>query len=137
MTIQVSSTAKQAKSTITKNLLDAGTGAARIELYSDPRTAIDAHVTATLLATITLDDPCGTVDEDGLHLVASTTGQALVDGIVTWGRATDSDGHAVFSGTALQFDDVNVATAAFVIDKAQVYAGGFIVLAQATLSEGG
>lgn len=135
--IQVSAANKLAKSDATKAQIDAGSGPGKIEFYGSPRTAIDATVTATLIATITLTDPCGTTDATGLHLTSTTPGQVVANGTITWARVVDSDGNSIFSGIALQLDDPDAATAAFKIDKVDVFAGGFISLAQADLAEGG
>lgn len=135
--IQVAAATKQAKSEATKAKIDTGSGPGRIDFYTSPRTAIDAAVTATLIASITLNDPCGTVDATGLHLTSATPGQVVSAGIIAWGRVVDSDGHPVFSGTALQIDDPLASTAAFKLDKIDVLLGSFISLAQADLAEGG
>lgn len=135
--IQVAAATKQAASEARRVKIDSGSGPGRVEFYSTPRTPIDSAITATLIASITLTDPCGTVDATGLHLTSSAPGQVVANGMISWARVVDSDGNPVFSGIALQLDDPDVATAAFKIDKVDVFAGGFISLAQADLAEGG
>ena len=135
--IEVSAATKLAKSEATKTKIDGGSGPGKIEFYASPRTAIDATVTATLIATITLTDPCGTTDATGLHLTSTAPGQVVANGTIAWARVVDSSGNPVFSGIALQLDDPAASTAAFKIDKVDVFAGGFISLAQADLAEGG
>lgn len=135
--VQVSSLCKLAASNARKSVIDAGTSNGKIRLYTSPRTPIDTLVTATLIVEIPLTDPCGTVDLTGLHLTSSGMAQVVNSGVIDWGCVVDSDGNPVFSGTALQFDDPSVATAAFVLDRVSVFSGAFVTLLDATLSEGG
>ncbi len=83
--------------------VDAGSGPGVIEIRtgSKPASANDA-ATGSLLATITLDDPAfdgasdGTADLLGVPL----SGTGVADGTAGWFRVKDSDGGAVFDGTA-------------------------------------
>jgi len=82
--------------------LDAGAGAATIEVRSgsQPATANDA-ATGTLLATFTLADPAFGAASGGVANLASTprstTGAAA--GTAGWFRAKDSNGATVFDGS--------------------------------------
>ncbi|MFI7468156.1 hypothetical protein [Nonomuraea sp. NPDC049646] len=82
--------------------LDAGAGAATIEVRSgtQPATA-DAAATGTVLATFTLADPAfGPASGGGANLLStprSTTGSAA--GTAGWFRAKDSNGNTCFDGS--------------------------------------
>lgn len=84
------------------DLLDAGSGAATIEVRtgSQPATANDA-ATGTVLATFTLADPAFGAASSGVATMASTprttTGSAA--GTAGWFRAKDSAGATVFDGS--------------------------------------
>lgn len=135
--VQVSKACKRAKSIATKDMINAGNGAGRIEFFGGTMPLIDDANPNTLIVAITLDDPCGTVDDYGLHLTSTTPGQCQADGVITWGVVVDSDGNKVFSGSAKLITDPDANTAAFLLDKVTVYTGGFVALAAAILSEGG
>jgi len=69
--------------TLVRDAIDAGTGAGLLKIYSE------ADV---LLASITLDDPCGTINAAGrLTITAPSAGTGLADATATWGEFTDSD----------------------------------------------
>lgn len=137
MTLALDSTVKQSRSAAVRNAIDAGAGPGVIKFYSAPRPVTGAAPTGTLLGTITLTDPCGTVDNVGLHLVAEAVTQAIAGGVITWARVTDSDGTFVFDGDVRDASAPDIAIADFLIDSQVVYAGGFLVLASAVLAEGG
>lgn len=79
-----------------------------------PATAATAITTQTLLATVTLASPMGTVS--GLTLTVSATAAAavLATGTATWGRFATSaavdvaDGDVGLSSSAINVDDVNL-----------------------------
>jgi hypothetical protein len=124
-----------------KTLVDLAATPGKILLYTTPRPASGGDVPAgTLLATVILSDPCGTVDATGLHFTADAPVQAVAAGVVVWGRLCDGDGNWIIDGDARRSDDIDVghiADAIFVIDEDQVYVGSFITLVSATLAEGG
>lgn len=136
MTLALSARNKLAASTARMNDIDLAATPAKILLYPDPRPATGAAATGEL-AVITLSDPCGTVDADGLHLTALLPAQAGAAGIIRWGRIVDGDDAFVLDGDVRLLDDTDAAVADFIIDVAQVYPGSFINLVSATLAEGG
>lgn len=95
--LRLSTTARNAAADAVVDLLDAGAGAATIEIRSgtqpaDPQTA----ATGTLLATVTLADPAAGSASSGTATIsdpASVTGAAA--GTATWARFKDSTGAAV------------------------------------------
>lgn len=137
MTLALDAAVKQARSTAIFNAINAGAGPGLIKFYSAPRPVTGAEPTGTLLGTITLTDPCGTVDNVGLHLVAEAVTQAIAGGVITWARVTDSADNFVFDGDVRDASAPDIAIADFLIDSQVVYAGGFLVLASAVLAEGG
>lgn len=70
--------------TLVRDAIDAGAGAGILKIYSE---------TDVLLASITLSDPCGTIDAVGqLTITAPAAGAGVADGTATWGEFTDSAG---------------------------------------------
>jgi hypothetical protein len=84
------------------DLLDAGSGAATIEIRSgsQPATA-NTTATGTLLATFTLADPAFGAASSGVATMASTprTTTGVAAGDAGWFRAKDSSGTAVYDGS--------------------------------------
>lgn len=101
MTVRLATATRNAMVTAWLDLLDAGSGAGKIRIYSgsQPASAQDS-ATGTLLAEITLNDPAfskfggvGTIDSDpALTDTVDSTGTA------GWFRALDSDNNTVFDG---------------------------------------
>ncbi|NUW45557.1 hypothetical protein [Nonomuraea rhodomycinica] len=101
MALRIPTAARNAAIDAVVDLLDAGAGAATIEVRtgSQPATANDA-ATGTVLATFTLADPAFGSASSGVATLASTprstTGVAA--GTAGWFRAKDSNGNTVFDG---------------------------------------
>lgn len=105
MTIHISTAARNAAANAAVDLLDGGSGAAKIRIYSGaqpagPDTAIGAQV---LLAELTCSDPAFAAAATGVKTldntpVLSTTG--LAAGTAAWFRAVDSANVAVIDGSA-------------------------------------
>lgn len=95
--LRLATTARNAAADAVVDLLDAGAGAATIEIRSgtqpaDPQTT----ATGTLLATVTLIDPAAGSASSGAATITdpvSVTGAAA--GTATWARFKDSNGAAV------------------------------------------
>ena len=83
-----------------KNDIDAGSGPGIQRIYTGAMPAsVDDPATGTLLAELTLTDPCGTVTAG--ELIFSTIVQdaaANADGVAGYVRTYDSDLNAVFDG---------------------------------------
>jgi hypothetical protein len=83
------------------DLLDAGSGAGTLKLYtgSQPASAGDAP-SGTLLATITLSDPAFGAAASGVATLAGTplSGTGVAAGTAGWARLADSAGNTVFDG---------------------------------------
>ncbi|WP_433252876.1 hypothetical protein ACQPYK_08590 [Streptosporangium sp. CA-135522] len=102
MAIRLPTTVRNIAVDAVVDLLDAGSGAATIEVRtgSQPASA-DSAATGTLLATFTLADPAFGAASSGTATLAgtprSTTGAAA--GSAGWFRAKDSSGTTVFDGS--------------------------------------
>ena len=115
--------------------LDAGAGAGLIKIYTGTQPATGGALSGnTLLGTLTLSDPSGTMSNGVLTFdTVSDDVSADADGTITWARFTDSDSNTVFdvdcgvtgSGAALTFNAVTVTT------------GGVIQVTSASITEGG
>ncbi|MGW4422536.1 hypothetical protein [Streptosporangium sp. NPDC004631] len=104
MATRISTAARNAACDAVVDLADAGSGAAKIRVYTGtqpagPGTAI---TTETLLAEFTLADPAFGSAASGVATLASTpratTGVAA--GTATWFRMLDSDNVAILDGSA-------------------------------------
>jgi len=105
VTIHISTAARNAAANAAVDLLDGGSGAGKIRIYSGtqpagPDTAIGAQV---LLAELTCSDPAFGTASTGVKTldntpVLSTTG--LAAGTAAWFRAVDSANTAVIDGSA-------------------------------------
>lgn len=107
-------------------LADTGSGPSTIAIYdlADPGTR-------TLLATITLDKPSGSIVTGKIKLAqASSTGDiVLVTGVPTWAEWLDGSGQLLATCTVSAEDgegDLKISSRA----DGQVFAGGFITLTE-------
>lgn len=102
MATRLPTASRNAATNAVVDLLDAGSGAATIDIRSgtQPAAAIDT-ATGTLLCTVTLADPAfgnsGTGTATLLGVPLSGTGVA--NGTASWFRAKDSDGTTVLDGS--------------------------------------
>ena len=94
-TLHLSTAAANAMLVPLRDTIDAGTGAGTIRIYTGtmPTLTTDAVTTQTLLGTLTLSDPCGTVASKKLTLSSITQdSSADADGVAAWARLADSNG---------------------------------------------
>ena len=100
MALRISTSARNAAADAIADLVDAGTGAGTLRIYTGTQPATpNTAVTGTLLATVTLVDPAFGAASTGVVTLAdpgSVTGAA--DGTAGWFRVYDSDSNAVFDG---------------------------------------
>ena len=111
--------------------LDAGSSNGYIEFYAGTQPVTGGTAT-TLLGTVTLADPAGTIGT-GVLTFDTITDDVSADatGTVTWCRFFDSDANIVLDG-----DCGNVASSALVkFDNPDLIAGGTIHIASGTLTE--
>lgn len=101
MATRLTTAARNASTDSVVDLVDAGTGAGTLKIYtgSQPASANDA-ATGTLLATVTFADPAFGASASG---TAAATDPAPVTGAATgtagWFRVADSAGTTVFDGS--------------------------------------
>jgi hypothetical protein len=110
--------------------IDSGAGAGTLTIYSGTRPATGGTET-TVLAVLTLSDPCGSVT-NGVLTVSAITDDASANatGTASWARLKDSDGNAAAdmsvgtSGADINFDSVSFV------------AGGNVSVTSLTITEG-
>lgn len=118
--VTLSTAGKTAVLTAINDLLNAGSGAATIKLYTGTKPAGPniAVTTQTLLGTLTCSDPAGSIDGSQQLVFGSITQDSSADnnGTATWARLADSNGTAVIdvdvtttgSGGFLQMNTTNI-----------------------------
>lgn len=105
------------------DLIDAGSGAGAIKLYTDDD---------VLLAEIPLDDPAGTVDEDGLLTLAiDGTDTALATGICTYATVSDSDDNVLVTLPVQEGEEA--VSGYLVINSESIFQGVTVSILSATI----
>ncbi len=123
---------RNARAQVIADALDGGTGPAKWLFYTGPQPAAGAAITTqTLLATVLLTDPCGTVSNGTLTLSSAGDVLAVASGVIAWARLTDS------ADTIVMDADVSAlgGGGAITIDNTQVYTGGTVRILSAALTE--
>lgn len=121
--------------TAIKNRIDLGSGPGLIKVYdgtmpASPETAI---TTQTLLGTLTLSDPCGTVSGKTLTFSAITQDiSADTNGVIAFCRIIDSNGNVVVDGDA----STTLGTGMFKFNTTTVVAGGPIAMTSGSITVG-
>jgi len=109
--------------TLVKNAIEAGAGAGELRIYS----AADV-----LLATITLADPCGTIDAQGqLTITPAAAGTGAADGIAAWGQFVDSDGAWVMRAPVQQ--GASPVSGVIVLSTISIITAATVTLVSATV----
>lgn len=133
MTTQYIDAVKYERMTAVKAKIDTGSGTAGIKVYTTPRPATGAAPTgATLLVTINLNNPCGTVTDGDLALDTEAQSTIAADGAPSWARVTDRDGNAVGDMTV----GLPGSGADLEIGASYLYAGGKLTPTSAYLRDG-
>ncbi len=123
---------RNARAQVIADAIDGGSGPGEWRFYTAPQPAAGgALTTQTLLATVLLTDPCGTVSDGVLTLSSAGDVLAVAKGIIAWARLTDS------AGTFVVDADVSAlgGGGAITIDNTQVYTGGTVRILSAALTE--
>jgi hypothetical protein len=95
--IRRSAALANAELTSLKALIDAAASAGKIEIYDGATVPEETDpVTDTLLCTLALQYPCGSVSARVLTLALPIQGLVLVDGTAKWCRLLDGDDEVVF-----------------------------------------
>ena len=117
------------------NLIIAALNGGDVEFYGDPQPVKGQSIgIATLLATVALQNPCGTVSSGVItfNLVDNIL-LAIATGQVTWCRMLDSVGDFVIDGDCGD----NVSNAFFKFDDVNFIAGGRVNLNSIQIIEAG
>lgn len=120
----------EARLTGTRDFLDLGPNPAELRLYNGTRPANGGPAT-TLLASIKLDKPCGTVEDGALTLTAADMPLCVADGEATWGRVVNGNGTFAQDGNV---STVAAGTGEIQLDDVNLLAGGRVQLIAAVLT---
>ena len=130
MSVTISVAHHNARLAATLAFLNAGAGSAALRIYADARPATpDTAASGTLLATIDLAKPAGSISAGVLYLAAAGDGLIMATGVAAWARLFSADG-----GVALDLDCGDAASSADVkLASTQLYEGGFARLVSAEI----
>jgi hypothetical protein len=113
-------------------LFDRAATPGKIELYATTQPAAGASPGGSPLATIILQKPCGTVASGVITFVTTQPAQLAASGTVLWARGYDGDSYWLLDGNVAV---TGTAGAAFTLADVVLYAGAFVFLFNATLTE--
>lgn len=123
MAVTYNTTVKNARLQVVIDAIDAGTGAGKLEIMS---------AGGTVLATVPLADPCGTVSAGVLTFtMPQSDSSADATGTATQARIRDSDNTDVVTGLT-----VGVGSEDIVLDSASITAGQVVTINTATITHG-
>lgn len=122
MGVIYATTLRTTRMTDVKTAIDAGSAAGYIEIGTTSM--------GTVLATITLTDPCGSVSGDVLTFtMPHSDTSADASGTAAAARIKDSDGNVVVSGLTVGTSGTNI-----VLDSVSITAGQTVTLTSATIT---
>lgn len=114
--------------------LDAGAAGGKIKLYGGVQPVAGTTHSQQLLSELILPKPSAAGVTNGILTIAAPfSGMALLDGVVTWCRLSDSVGNWVADCDA----GGSASNAVFRIqnENGEVFAGGQVIISQAQLKE--
>ena len=124
MAVIYATTLKTTRMTAVRDAIDGGSGAGTIE--------IDTSGMATVLAVLTLSDPCGSVSGDTLTFSAITAdSSADATGTAAEARIKDSSGNVIVSGLTVGTSGANIN-----LNTTSISAGGSVSLSSASITHG-
>jgi hypothetical protein len=96
MAVGYVTTVRNSRLNVVRDACDAGTGAGKVRIYSGTRPATGGAET-TILAELTLSDPCAPAATGGVLTFSAITGDTSANnsGTATWARLLDSANTAV------------------------------------------
>lgn len=115
--VDISTAHNEARLTATRDFLDAGASAGKLQVYTSTRPVPGAApVGGTMLVEITLNDPCGSVAAGVLTLTQTAEATAVASGAPTWARfitgggawAIDCDAGGPGSGQPVIVSDASI-----------------------------
>lgn len=122
MGVIYSTALRTARMNLVKTTIDQGSAASFLE--------IGTSAMGTVLATITLTDPCGSVTGDVLTLtMPHSDTSADASGTAAAARIKDSDGNIIVSGLTVGTSATNI-----VLDSVSITAGQTVTLTAATIT---
>lgn len=129
MAVTYSDAVKTARMNAVVAAIDAGTGPGVIEIGSEGMAADPGGV----LATITLNDPCGTVTGSVLTLAGAPLSDTSADrtGIAAEARIRDSDGSDVVTGLTVATSGADIN-----LDNTSITTGQTVTITSATITHG-
>lgn len=125
MAIRIVSAVRSSMMNVIESALDAGAGAATLEVYTGPQPAdADTAASGTLLVTLTLNDPAGTQSGGVITIDVdpAISATAVATGTAGWARMKDSTGATVLDGS------VGTSSADFIIDSTSITSGQTVAL---------
>lgn len=132
MSLALSSAIRDARANAIVGQIDRAATPGTLELYYTTQPAAGASPGGSAAASITLAKPCGTVSGGVIHFANSVPAQVAAGGTVLWARVRDGDGNWMIDGNVAV---TGTQGAAFTLDNVVLYAGAFVFLFNATLSE--
>lgn len=123
MTVTYSTSVKNARLQAVVDAIDAGSGAGTLEIGTSGM--------ASVLATLTLADPCGAVAAGVLTLDfdPDITGIAAASGTAAEARVKDSDGNVIISGLTVGTSGTDI-----VLDSASITVGQSVTIQSGTIA---
>lgn len=112
--------------------LDRAATPGTLELYYTTQPAAGAAPGGSPATIITLQKPCGTVSAGVISFTTTQPAQLPTGGTVLWARARDGDGYWMLDGNVAV---TGTPGAAFTLPDVVMYAGAFVFLFNATLTE--
>lgn len=125
MAIRIVSAVRSSMMNVIESALDAGVGAATLEVYTGSQPAnADTAASGTLLVTLTLNDPAGTQSGGVITIDVdpAISATAVATGTAGWARMKDSAGVTVLDGS------VGTSSADFIIDSTSITSGQTVAL---------
>lgn len=132
MSLSFSPTLRQARAEAVVGRIDAAANPGSLELYATTQPAPGAAPGGSPMAVMGLQKPCGSVVGGVIYFVASLPAQVLSSGTARWARVKDGDGLWVIDGNVAV---TGTPGAGFTIGDVVLYAGAFVFLFGATLTE--
>lgn len=133
MPTRLSATGRNAAANAIRDLIDAGSGAGTLRVYTGTQPATpQTGASGTLLGTLTFSDPCAPNASVGVVTFSAITQDSAADagGAAGWARLADSAGNAVI--------DVEVSATggggALQLNTVTIVAGGPITVTSLTLT---
>lgn len=131
--ITISAGHNQARLVGSRAFMDAGTGVAKLAIYSSARVPSDQEPLTAPICEIPLQNPSGTVDSTGYTLLQAEDGFNLTTGVAVWARGFTRSG-AVHTDFDVRDGDDDLEVGEILIENTTLYAGGATRIVSAKLT---